>query len=95
MFKKRVSRRPHLDDVQGGDSTQGFHNGSLIDEFECLGPRSKFQRKRLVYDHQRLRVNICCLQEIHLIASDHEDILTGLDSTQPILIVAQDELLNW
>lgn len=77
------------------NSTRGFHNGSLIDEFECLGPRTELQRKRLVYDHQRPRVNICCLQEIHLIASDHEDILTGPDSTQPILIVAQDEFLSW
>lgn len=44
--------------------------------------------------HLRSSVNICCVQEITLIASGYQDILRDSPSTQLIIIVSSEEVLD-
>lgn len=55
---------------RGGKTKQKLY---LLSKFEWPGAESK--RACLSYD-QQLSVNVCCVQKIHLIASDYEGVLS-------------------
>ena len=45
----------------------------MFESSNMQGQRFKFERARLVRDLQRFGVNVCCMQETHLIVSGHEN----------------------
>lgn len=64
----------------------------------CLnfrGLRLESRRARLVRDFQSFRVNIFCLQEIHLIASDYKDILSKWFRIYSTYLDIHSRVVSW
>lgn len=70
MSKGTSHRCPEPRHVSTGNSDLWLAN------LNCRGLRYKTKRDRLTRDLQSLGVNICCIQETHLIASDYVFVLS-------------------